>query len=334
MPTALRVVVGVLLAISAGCLWGRSSIVCVMPAGKSRTEELPRRLQVFNVLGALALPVQPIGESAAASATTDLPSAMQGAAWQAEVSTDGSGPVFTTIGGALAAAPKDVARIVIVVHPGNYREQLSIAAGAPVTVEARPPGRATLIWETGRPYEAALIVGPRARAVVRGLSIRHAGKSVANNYAVYSEGGDLTMDSCDVTSSTGAGVAAEGGRLVLRGGSVHDCARQGLVLFGPISGDEPLHAMVCGTVLRMNGNFFGDNDAIRGPFDGVLARNGVEAELCNVTIEGSGGTGISIFEETRIMLNGGTFQGNRQGETRVRNGGELIRGSPSGLDGC
>jgi len=244
------------------------------------------------------------------------------APWKAEV---GDGASFGSIGAALSAAPLDAAAISIMLRPGTFRERLQISnAGTPVTIEAVPRGQATLTWETDRPYEAALELAPGAKALVRGLNIRHAGKSVANNYAIYSNAAQLELEECDVTSSTGAGVAAEGGSLVLRSGAVHDCARQGLILFGPMLGGDPLRVKACGTKFLANGRYLGDNDAIRGPFDGILARNGVEAELTGVSVDGSGAVGVAAFEDAQVLLVGSSLERNSKGATRSNNGGEIV----------
>ncbi|CAE7787755.1 unnamed protein product [Symbiodinium sp. CCMP2456] len=240
--------------------------------------------------------------------------------WTAQVGSDG----FATVAEALKAVPKDCKAAVVTVLEGTYRERLLIPRGPSLTLEAQKPGSTTLIWESEKPYEAVLTAEQGSQATVRGFNIKHAGKSVANNYAIFSSGGDLSLEDCDVTSSTGAGVAAEGGRLSLRRCRVHDCARQGAVLFGPIIGDEPLQARCSCSVFTGNGLFLGDNDAIPGPFDGILARNNVEASISDVVVEGSGLAGLAVMEDTRVETSALTLRGNRQGSSRVKNGGELV----------
>ena len=217
--------------------------------------------------------------------------------WTATVGCDGakdSANCFTTVTEALRAIPKDSGTALVTVAAGTYREQVRVPRGPVLTLESSPPNAATLVWESDRPYEAALTAEQGSQVTVRGFNIKHAGKSVANNYAVFSPGGDLSLEDCDVMSSTGAGVAAEGGRLSLQRCRVHDCARQGAVLFGPIIGDEPLQARCSCSVFSGNGQFLGDGDAIPGPFDGVLARNNVEASISDVVIEGSGLAGLAV----------------------------------------
>lgn len=213
-----------------------------------------------------------------------LGGAEEGELWSAEVSSASSASAaavavgeprpmtssFRSVGEALAAAPAQATSVHLLLQPGIYRERLTLGPGRRVALEAAKPGTASLIWETERPYEAVVKASAGATVTLTGLVLRHASKSVANNYAVHSEGADLTLQGCDIFSSTGAGVAAEGGRLTIRNGLVHDCARQGVVLFGPLLGGDPLQMASCGAVLRGNGKYAGDGDAIRGPFDGML----------------------------------------------------------------
>lgn len=251
--------------------------------------------------------------------------------WSASVGgcAESKDKCFSTIAEALAAAPQEA---VITLRPGVYKERVTVSAGSSVTLQADPPGSATLDWSTTKPYESVVEVRG-GQAVLKGLRLRHASKSVANNYAVFSSSGKLELEDCDVSSSTGAGVGAEGGTLRIRGGSVSDCPRQGLALYGPLSGD-PLQATICGTKISGNGKSPGDYDAVRGPFDGVLARSGVEAQLTGVTIEGSGRAGIAAFEDTTIVVKGAMFNGNSRGDKRVQNRGvvEVLSGSPG--DSC
>jgi hypothetical protein len=51
----------------------------------------------------------------------------------------------------------------------------------------------TVIWETRAPYEAVL-ESSAPSATVRGLRLRHASPSVANNYAVYVHGGSFRLE--------------------------------------------------------------------------------------------------------------------------------------------
>lgn len=82
--------------------------------------------------------------------------------------------------------------------------QLLLPRGLMLILEAN---EATLSWETDRPYESVLTVPAGATAIVKGLKIRHRGKSVANNYAIYCSGGanslwfEVKRDVLDMSTS-------------------------------------------------------------------------------------------------------------------------------------
>lgn len=297
---------------------GACARFCDVPLAFSPGQRLPGRAALrpwwLVALGTLL----PSGASLPGRATAAEP---QGAAWRAEVGS-GTG-TFPTIGAALSAVPPDTSGATISIRPGVYKERVVIPAGPRVALEASAPGGLTVVWETQRPYEAAVEASPGARAVLRGLQIRHAGKSVANNYAVYSQGADLTLEDCDISSTTGAGVAAEGGRLVLDRSLVHDCPRQGIVLLGPMLGGT-LKASIRATAVKGNGNWNGDGDAVRGPFDGVLARDAVEAELIDTVVESSGNAGVAAVEEAEVRISGGAVRANKGPASFTKNGGEII----------
>ena len=52
----------------------------------------------------------------------------------------------------------------------------------------------TLVWETKRPYEAVVEASALGGALLRGLRLRHASPSVANNAAVFLRSGALTLE--------------------------------------------------------------------------------------------------------------------------------------------
>jgi len=60
---------------------------------------------------------------------------------------------------------------------------------------------------------------------------------VANNYAVFANaGGVLAMTDCDVSSTTGCGIACEGSDLIVTKCLVHDCKSHGVAVFGDLLG--------------------------------------------------------------------------------------------------
>ncbi len=65
----------------------------------------------------------------------------------------------------------------------RYRERLLISKQ--VTIEAATGARPVVEWRTKEPYECTVGSCSPTGATLRGLTIRHASKSVANNYAVF-----------------------------------------------------------------------------------------------------------------------------------------------------
>jgi hypothetical protein len=72
-------------------------------------------------------------------------------------------------------------------------------------------------WRTEQPYES-VVDCTALGCTLDGLNLRHASKSVANNYGVYiHDGSDLVMRGCDIRSDTGSGVGIEGASPMLTG---------------------------------------------------------------------------------------------------------------------
>jgi len=68
------------------------------------------------------------------------------------------------------------------------------AATAPWLTPAAQGAAVTLLWETAAPYEAVLEAAAGGGVTLRGLRLRHASPSVANNAAVFCRGGTLTLE--------------------------------------------------------------------------------------------------------------------------------------------
>jgi hypothetical protein len=93
-------------------------------------------------------------------------------------------------------------------------------------------------WQSSKPYEHTLEAKSTAGAVViRGLTLRHFSKSVAQNYCVLAKAGSsLVLEACDVSSDSGVGVGVEGAVLQLKDSTVHDCERHGVAAYGGFEG--------------------------------------------------------------------------------------------------
>ena len=53
------------------------------------------------------------------------------------------------------------------------------------------------------------------------------------------------LEDCDITSSTGSGIAAEGGEHTVLRCSIHGCQRHGVAVFGTLEGDECKVGLPC-----------------------------------------------------------------------------------------
>ena len=146
------------------------------------------------------------------------------------VSNDGRSPdgsstkAYASIADAITAAVDAAAALgkvdvaCVRVAPGTYAERVVVqpfAASCGALVIESMDGKSesvTLEHFTSTPYEATLEAAPGCTGLaVHNLTIRHGSKSVANNYAVFAQGGSsLTLSGCDVKSETGSGVAGEG----------------------------------------------------------------------------------------------------------------------------
>jgi hypothetical protein len=117
----------------------------------------------------------------------------------------------------------------------------------------------------------------------------HSSKSVASNYAVLaSAGAELELTNCEVSSSTGAGVAADGAaRCVLVGCGLTGCARQGLAAFGgskDTTADGPAVVRLDRCRVERNGG------------DGVLVRDAAAVFLQGeCVVDGNQGAGLRWF---------------------------------------
>jgi hypothetical protein len=95
------------------------------------------------------------------------------------------------------------------------------------------------------------------------------------------QGGSLILRDSDITSSSGAGVAVEGGNLQMLRCAVHDCQQHGVAIFGDLEGRP-------GRVLLEQCSI-SSNKA-----DGVLVRQGARPILKECTIILNKGYGMQL----------------------------------------
>ena len=155
-------------------------------------------------------------------------------------------PSVTAALEALAARQPRGSPASIRLSPGVYAERVVVPASLARDLVIEPvagaaPGSVTLEHRTSSPYEATVenrMPASAGAATLRRLVVRHASPSVANNYAAFATpDSSLTLESCDVRSDTGSGVAAEGATLVLTDCAIHDCKTHGVAVYGDLLGE-------------------------------------------------------------------------------------------------
>lgn len=229
------------------------------------------------------------------------------------VSNDGRSPdgsntkAYASIADAIAAAVDAAAALgkvdvaCVRIAPGTYAERVVVqpfAASCGALVIESMDGKSesvTLEHFTSTPYEATLEAAPGCTGLaVHNLTIRHGSKSVANNYAVFAQGGSsLTLTGCDVKSETGSGVAGEGASISLEECVVHDCRTHGIAVYGDLLGESGF-----GRVLKCR--VYGNGE------DGVLVRGGASADVTKCEVVDNGKFGVELSDVgpgTRIVDN-------------------------------
>ena len=264
-----------------------------------------RRRDVLALLALLAAPASAARGPPGALAAEDAP------APPAAVLAVGPGAAHATIASALAAAaamrPPPSAPVVIRLAPGTYPERVVVDPDvAPAGLIIEPSSNASstearvgvgsgaddavvVARRVSTPYESTIEIAPTpvprsAPVTLRGLTIRHASPSVANNYAVFArEGTALRLERCDVSSDTGGGVAGEGADVAAVACAVHDCASNGVAVYGDLLGE-----VGAGLVVGC--------DVARCGKDGVLIRGGAVGVVEDCRVSEVGGFGVAFFE--------------------------------------
>ena len=203
--------------------------------------------------------------------------------------------------------PPPSAPVVIRLAPGTYPERVVVDPDvAPAGLIIEPSSNASstearvgvgsgaddavvVARRVSTPYESTIEIAPTpvprsAPVTLRGLTIRHASPSVANNYAVFArEGTALRLERCDVSSDTGGGVAGEGADVAAVACAVHDCASNGVAVYGDLLGE-----VGAGLVVGC--------DVARCGKDGVLIRGGAVGVVEDCRVSEVGGFGVAFFE--------------------------------------
>lgn len=171
--------------------------------------------------GQLAAPAATQNTAKSATTSDSAPSTVAAAgAQEVVVAADGSGR-FATISQALEQSPPGTR---ILVKPGRYREQLTLAE--PVEIIGDGP-REEIIVEAG---SGALLTLKTTGAVVRGLTlVRSKGVDEGANYAVEIVKGAPRLEDCDITSEQGECIYVRGvdARPQISKCMIHDGSRTG-----------------------------------------------------------------------------------------------------------
>ena len=220
---------------------------------------------------------------------------------------DAASNTFASVADAVAAATEGAS--VRLAPGGYYGERVIITR--PITLEAEPGGGAvTLTHDTELPYEATVQVECPG-VTLRGLTIRHSSPSIAGNYAILvRSAGGLTLERCDVSSTTGSGLGVEGGTATAVQCKLTNCRRHGAALYGDLLG-----AVAGGSVLE-------DCTITGNKEEGVILRDGADASLLGCTIAQNGGIGI-LAVDSSLQLVGCQVRSNRKGSLKVERSREL-----------
>lgn len=162
---------------------------------------------------------------------------------------------------------------------GTLQSRLRIERSA--IIQGANDGSTVLEWRTREPYQSTIQVATGGRATVRNVTIRHESPSVANNYAVYSQGGTLDLVDCRVSSTSGSGVGCDGGSVALRGVEMSQCARNGLVIAGDLEG-APAAVRVAGSRVVRNGG------------SGAVVLDGSTLSASDSAFSGNKGAGLEL----------------------------------------
>jgi nitrous oxidase accessory protein NosD len=184
-----------------------------------------------------------------------------------------------TIRAALEAAqPGDT----IFVPPGKYIERVVIDKPVVLQVDATGIGNAAveISWETTKPYESTIEILSN-NVTVSGFRIRHSSPSIAANYAIKIVDVNATVERCDVSSATGSAVGMEGGASVIRECILHDCKRNGAMIFQDIEGNG-------GNGVLQACEIYGNG------LHGVLVRDGAAPQVIDNRVYGNAGYGLAL----------------------------------------
>lgn len=93
------------------------------------------------------------------------------------------------------------------------------------------------------------------------------------------QGGSLSLQDCNVCSSSGTGIASEGGILTVRNSSIHDCHGNGIAIFADLE-SQAGRAEIRNSSIKRN------------QLNGILLREGSQLQLQRCEVASNSGFGI------------------------------------------
>lgn len=208
------------------------------------------------------------------------------------------GGQYTSISEAIKNAPIG-ARISV--RPGVYNESikidrdLEIVGDGPIT---------QIIVEA---VDANSIYVKSGKALLRGLTLRNRMTTKDNKYyAVTVEGGELSLEDCDITSSalTGVGVYGAGTKAFIRRCRIHDCAESGIYFYRNATG------------------LVEDCDVFNNGFANISIKEGADPTIRSSRIYNSKSSGVYVYLNGKGRLEDSSIYGNTYSGVSISEGGD------------
>ncbi|MCA1557017.1 MAG: right-handed parallel beta-helix repeat-containing protein [Acidobacteria bacterium] len=250
------------------------------------------------------------------------------------------GGQYTTITEAIKNAPVG-ARISV--RPGVYNESVKITRD----VEIVGDGPIAQIIVEAVDAESVNVVS--SKALVRGLTLRNrvTGKEKKYFAVTVSEGGELKLEDCDVTSSslTGVGAYGPGTKAFIRRSRIHDCAESGIYFYKSATGvvedcdvfnsgyanisikegGDPAitksriyNSKSSGVYVYLNGKGRIEDSSIYGnAYSGVAITEGGDPLVNRCKINNNGYNAIYAYKSAKGTVQNSDLSGNKQGPTNI-----------------
>ncbi|HKS28029.1 MAG TPA: pectinesterase family protein [Pyrinomonadaceae bacterium] len=207
---------------------------------------------------------------------------------------------YTSINEAVKSAPTG-ARINV--RPGVYNESIRIERD----VEIVGDGPITQIIVEA--VDANTLYVKSGKALVRGLTFRNRmTKKDSMYYAVAVEGGELSLEDCDITSSalTGVGVYGASAKAFIRRCRVHDCTESGIYFYRNSTGTVE------------------DCDVFNNGLANVSIKEGADPVVRNSRLYNSRSSGVYVYLNGRGRIEDSRIYGNAYSGVAISEGGDPV----------